>query len=59
MISKLKKRPAEAVSGIALAYLVFEFLAEHGVSDPLSALVGVAVGFLPATVSEIVDLIRK
>jgi len=54
----IEKRPAEAITGLALAGSVYGFLSERGVSQPVAAVIGIAIGFLPAVVSETVDRVR-
>jgi hypothetical protein len=62
-MSNVKKvvttRPTETVSGIGGATLVYGFLTQAGVSPVVSALVGVAVGFVPAIVTSVADEIRS
>lgn len=51
-------RPTEAVTGIGGATLVYGFLTQAGVSPVVAAIVAVAIAFVPAAVSEIVDVVR-
>lgn len=51
-------RPTETVTGIGLAGTVYGFLTQADVSQPVAALVAVAVAFAPAAVSRIVDAVR-
>lgn len=52
-------RPTETVTGLGLAGAVYGFLTQADVAHPLAGLVAVAVAFLPAAVSAIVDAVRK
>lgn len=51
-------RPTETVTGIGLAGTVYGFLTQADVSHPVAALVAVAVAFVPATISKVVDAVR-
>jgi hypothetical protein len=51
-------RPTETITGIGGAGVVYGFLTQAGVSSVVSALVGVAIAFVPAAVSAVVDEIR-
>jgi hypothetical protein len=54
----LENRPTEVVTGLGLAISIYGFLTQAGVSQEVSALVAVAIAFVPAGISEGVDRIR-
>jgi hypothetical protein len=51
-------RPTETVTGLALAVAVYGFLTQADLAHPASALIALAVAFVPTTISNIVDRIR-
>lgn len=55
----VEKRPTETVTGLALAASIYGFLTQTGVSEAVAALVAVAIAFVPAGVSEVVDHVRN
>jgi hypothetical protein len=55
----LEKRPTEAITGLGLAASIYGFLTQAGVSEPVAALVAIAIAFLPAGISEVVDVRRR
>lgn len=59
LVAFVKRRPTETATGLGLAGAVYGFLAQAGVSHPLAAIVGVVVAFAPATISAVVDAVRK
>jgi|GEM_PF-3978097 len=58
MITALEKRPTEAVTGLALAALIFDFLVQRGVPEIWAAIIAVVIAFVPAGISEVVDRIH-
>lgn len=59
LATALENRPTEVVTGIGLAASIYGFLTQAGVSQEISALVAVAIAFLPAGISKAVDRARK
>lgn len=59
MKKTVQNRPAEVVSGLAIAGAVFGFLTQAGVPTMLAALVAVGLGFGPLAVSNTVDVLRR
>jgi hypothetical protein len=54
----IKRRPTEAITGPAAAPLVYTFMVDRGCDPLLAVLVAVAVAFVPAGISEVVDVVR-
>jgi putative flippase GtrA len=54
----VKKRPAEVTAGLVIAAAVFGFLSEAGVSEPIAAVIAIAIAFVPGAVSYVVDAVR-
>ncbi|HET9198218.1 MAG TPA: hypothetical protein VFN92_08210 [Solirubrobacterales bacterium] len=55
----IQKRPTETLTGLGLAAAIYGFLTQAGVSQPVAAIIAVAIAFAPAAVSEVVDAIRR
>jgi hypothetical protein len=55
----IEKRPTETVTGLALAASIFGFLTQAGVSQAVAAIVAVALAFVPAALSAVVDALRR
>jgi hypothetical protein len=55
----IEHRPTETLTGLGLAASIYGFLTQAGVSEALAALVAVAIAFVPAGLSEVVDAIRR
>lgn len=51
-------RPTETLTGLALAAAIYGFLTQASVSTVLAAIIAVAIAFVPAAISAIVDAIR-
>lgn len=58
-MNKIAERPTETVTGLALAVAIYGFLTQSGLDQGLAAAIAVAIAFVPAAVSEVVDAIRK
>lgn len=58
MKAKLKERPAEVVSGLAIAGAVYGFLTQSGIPQAPAAIAGAICGFGPLVVSHVVDALR-
>lgn len=54
----VERRPAEVVSGLAIAGALYGFLAEGGVPNAVAALIAGVAGFGPLVVSRVVDSLR-
>jgi hypothetical protein len=54
----VEKRPTETLTGLGLAASIYGFLTQAGVSQPVAAVVAVAIAFVPAAISEVVDAVR-
>lgn len=59
LLALLQRRPTETVTGLALAASVYGFLTQAGVATAAAALIAVAIAFLPALVTSIVDAVRR
>lgn len=54
----IQKRPTETLTGLGLAAAIYGFLTQAGVRQELAAIIAVAIAFVPAAISEVVDEIR-
>lgn len=59
MRRQLRRRPTEALTGLALAGAILGFLVEAGVGQPLAGGIAVAIAFVPGAISSIVDQVRR
>lgn len=51
----MAKRPTEIATLPVLVFTVGSYLTDHGVSDPVAAIIALAVGMGPLAVSALVD----
>lgn len=58
ILDAIINRPTETVTGLGVAPLVFAFLIQAGVPPVVSAIIAVAVAFVPAAITQIVVAIR-
>jgi hypothetical protein len=59
LATALERRPTEVATGLGLAAAIYGFLTQAGVSQEVSALVAIAIAFVPAGISEVVDRVRQ
>lgn len=57
-MNKLAERPTETIAGLALAAAIYGFLTQAGVPNGIAAVIAVALAFVPAAVTGVVDQIR-
>jgi len=56
----VEKRPTETLTGLGLAASIYGFLTQAGgASQEIAAMVAVAIAFVPAGISEVVDHVRR
>jgi hypothetical protein len=58
MKNAVANRPTETLTGVALAASIYGFLTQSGVPHVVAAIIAVAIAFVPAAVSTVVDEIR-